>query len=316
MLIILLGVFVATASLVVGIYLFVNRRQLAAAMAARSRLEAPLSFVQPAASILRDTSASELAFLDRLLAGRSVTVRLTEALERAGIETRPGTFVIVAGICALGAVLAGSFLGAGLLPAWFLAGAAAPVVWLRLRARRRLAAFQAQLPDALDMLVGAMRAGYSLQTAMKFIGDEMPAPLGPEFNRFYDEQRLGMDVRDALLALQSRIGSSDLHMFITAVLVQRETGGNLSEILGNIADVMRQRSDLQRQIETLTAEAKLSARVLALLPGLVFFAMLSLDREFMQPMLEHPLGQMLLAVAALSVTVGYLVLMRIARVDL
>ena len=315
LLIALVGVFVATATLVVGVYLFVNRRQLATAETARARLAAALTFRAPQ-NILRDTTVSELPFLDRMLAGRSATRRLADAIERAGIDTKPGTFVLVTGIAGLCAVLVASFLDAGFALLWFAGGAAIPPLWLQRAGRRRLAAFQEQLPDALDMLVGAMRAGYSLQTAMKFIGEEMPAPLGPEFARFYDEQRLGMDVREALLALQARMGSADLHMFITAVLVQRETGGNLGEILGNIADVMRQRSDVQRQIETLTAESKLSARVLALLPGAVFVAMLALDPEFMRPMLDLPLGRMLLGVAAASVILGYVILMRIARVDL
>lgn len=315
LLLVLLGVFVATTTLIVGTYLFVNRRQFATAETARARLAAALTFTAPQ-HILRDTSASELPFLDRLLSGRTFTARLADALERAGVSTKPGTFVLLTGITALVAVLVGSFVAPGLTVAWLIAGAAAPPVWLQRMRRQRLAAFQEQLPDALDMLVGAMRAGYSLQTAMKFIGEEVPGPLGPEFGRFYDEQRLGMDVREALVALQRRIGSADLHMFITAVLVQRETGGNLSEILGNIADVMRQRSDVQRQIETLTAESKLSARVLALLPGTVFVAMLALNAEFMRPMLELPLGRMLLATAAASVILGYVILMRIARIDL
>jgi tight adherence protein B len=314
--VILLGVFVGTVSLCVGGYMFVHRRQYAAAEVARARLggDAADSDRAPAATILRDTSASELELLDRLLSGKAITARLTRALQRAGSAAKPGTFVLALGIAGVSGALAGSVLGSLALP---LAGVGlvVPVVWLKQRQRRRLAAFQEQLPEALDMLVSAMRAGYSFQTAMKFVGEEMPAPLGAEFLQFYDEQRLGVEVRTALLALQDRSASADMKMFVTAVLIHRDTGGNLSEVLSNIADVMRQRADVHRQVDTLTAQSKLSARILAVLPLMVFGAVISMDREFIRPMLEEPTGRFMLAYAAVSVILGYLILMRIAKVD-
>jgi len=190
-----------------------------------------------------------------------------------------------------------------------------PFLVLSIRKRRRLTSFQDQLPDALDMLVSAMRAGYSYPMAMKFIGDEMPAPIGPEFLRCYDEQKLGVDARTALLSLQDRVPSTDLTLFVTAVLIQRETGGNRGEVLSNIADVMRQRADVHRQIDTLTAESKMSARMLALLPLIVFLAISLLDPGFMHPMLVNPTGRILLIFAALSVATGYWIMMRIAAID-
>jgi tight adherence protein B len=196
-----------------------------------------------------------------------------------------------------------------------LFGALLPFLWLRRRQRQRLEAFQGQLPDAIDMLVSAMKAGYSFQAAMNFIGQETPAPLGPEFARFYDEQRLGIDVRSALLSLQTRVDSMDLKMFVTAVLVQRETGGNLGEVLANISDIMRERFALEGELETLTAESRLSARILAALPVLVFLGMFALNPGFMRPMLQHPAGQAMLALALVSVGLGYLVMVRISDID-
>ena len=315
---VLLGVFVATVSLCVGAYLFVNRRQFAAAELARARLSAdgggPVDR-HPIHSILRDTSASELELLDRLLSGKRATARLARELQRAGSSAKPGTFVLVLGIGAASGALVGNVLGSGLTLPLVAMGLALPVVWLKRRQRRRLAAFQEQLPEALEMLVSAVRAGYSFQTAMRFVGDEMPAPLGAEFLQFYEEQRLGVEVRSALLALQERAGSSDMKMFVTAVLIHRDTGGNLGEVLGNIADMMRQRADVHRQVDTLTAESKLSARLLAVLPALVFAAVTALDPDFMRPILEQPLGRAMLAYAAVSVVVGYFLLMRASKVD-
>ncbi|MDQ3996948.1 MAG: type II secretion system F family protein [Gemmatimonadota bacterium] len=314
--VILLAVFVGTVSLCVGGYMFVHRRQYAAAEVARARLggDAADTPRAPAANILRDTSASELELLDRLLSGKATTARLTRALQRAGSAAKPGTFVLALGIGGVSGALVGSVLGSLALPLAAV-GLVIPVFWLKQRQRRRLAAFQEQLPEALDMLVSAMRAGYSFQTAMKFVGEEMPAPLGAEFLQFYDEQRLGVEVRAALVALQDRSASADMKMFVTAVLIHRDTGGNLSEVLSNIADVMRQRADVHRQVDTLTAQSKLSARILAVLPLMVFGAVISMDREFIRPMLEEPTGRFMLAYAAVSVILGYVILMRIAKVD-
>jgi tight adherence protein B len=314
--VILVGVFVGTVSVCVGAYVFVHRRQFAAAELARGRLSGDPSddARAPAANILRDTSASELELLDRLLSGKAVTARLARELQRAGSGAKPGTFVLALGIASVSGALAGSVLGSLAVPL-ALVGLAVPVLWLKQRQHRRLAAFQEQLPEGLDMLVSAMRAGYSFQTAMKFVGEEMPAPLGTEFVQFYDEQRLGVEVRAALVALQERSASQDMKMFVTAVLIHRDTGGNLSEVLSNIADVMRQRADVHRQVDTLTAQSKLSARILAVLPLFVFGTVISMDREFIQPMLAEPVGRFMLAYAATSVILGYVILMRISKVD-
>jgi tight adherence protein B len=314
---VLLGVFVATVSLCVGAYVFVHRRQFAAAelAGARTRDDSYDAARLPAANVLRDTSASELELLDRLLSGKAITARLTRELQRAGSAAKPGTFMLALGIGGLSGALAGSFLGAGLFAPLALAGLGVPVLWLKRRQQRRVAALQEQLPEALDMLVSAMRAGYSFQRAMKFVGEEMPAPMSTEFLHFYDEQRLGVEARAGLLALQDRSASADMKLFVTAVLIHRDTGDNLSEVLSNVADVVRQRVEVHRQVEALTAQSKLSARILVGLPLLVFGAVIAIDRAFIRPMLDEPAGRLMLGYASVSVILGYLILMRIAKVD-
>jgi tight adherence protein B len=314
-LLVLLAVFVASVALLVAGYMFVNRRRLEATADALSRL-ATTDEERRAISILKGAQAGGAGLLGRLLTGRSYTESLADELRRAGLSLSPATFVqiwfgsIVGGI-AVGTLL-GSSIFAGVLG---LAGVVAPLIWMKRRQRKRLEAFQAQLPDAIDMLVSAMKAGYSFQAAMNFIGQETPAPLGPEFARFYDEQRLGIDVRSALLSLQTRVESMDLKMFVTAVLVQRESGGNLGEVLANISDIMRERFALKGELETLTAESRLSARILAALPLLVFIGMFLLNPSFMNPMLKQPSGQIMLALAGVSVAIGYLVMVRIADIE-
>jgi tight adherence protein B len=314
-LLVLLAVFVATIALLVAAYIFINRRRIEAANDALSRL-ATTDEERRAISILKGAQAGGAGLLGRLLTGRSYTESLFEELRRTGSSMSPAGFVQISLIAIVTGASFGILVGGVIFAVVFgTLGAAVPFLWMKRRQRKRLEAFQAQLPDAIDMLVSAMKAGYSFQAAMNFIGEEMPAPLGPEFARFFDEQRLGIDVRSALLSLQTRVDSMDLKMFVTAVLVQRESGGNLGEVLANISDIMRERFALEGELETLTAESKLSARILALLPLLVFIGMFALNPAFMRPMLQQTAGQLMLVLAGVSVALGYLVMVRIADID-
>lgn len=312
----LLLVFAGVAGLLYGGYLFANRRSLAAKEAALERLQEVELTMQASRGLLRDESVSELEALDKVLAGREFTLRLSDELRRAGWSLTVGNFVLRAALAvALGFVAGRLVAGTAGIAIGTVIGAALPGLWLRRAIRRRERLFREQLPDALDMLTSAMKAGYSFQAAMKFIGEEISPPLGPEFLRFYEEQRLGVEVRTALVALQHRVNDLDLRMFVTAVLIQRETGGNLSEILGRIATLMRERSALKDEIETMTAEAKLSARVVAALPFVVFAAAWLIDRDFMDPLVGAALGPWVVAGAIGSVALGYFMLMRIADVN-
>lgn len=316
MILILAGVFIATLALIAGAFVFINRRALAEADVARDRLR-PATKSERAVPLLRDVRVSEVNVLNRLLAGKSWVDELQIQLMRADISMRPGAFVVLV----VAAGLAGSFIAVAVASpvvatVFAIAGWTLPWLWLRRSQKKRLRLFESQIPDAIDMLVSAMKAGYSFQAATQFLGDEMPAPMGPEFARFYDEQRLGIDVRDGLISMQERLNSLDLKMFVTAVLIQRETGGNLADLLGNLANVVRERIAMRGNIETLVAEPKMSARVLAILPVVVFLALSVATPGTMQPMLESPGGRLALFVAAVGVVVGYGIMMRIADVDI
>jgi tight adherence protein B len=312
----LTAIFLAVMAFIVGGYILVNRRTLEAAEVARSRLRVSDS-TEKTWSLLKDDRISEVPFLNRLLSGKAWVSALGVQLERAGSMLRPGTFVgvmIMSGV--LGTVLGAAVRGIGGV-FFTVLGWALPFIWLKWSQKKRLRQFEQQLPDAIDMLVSAMRAGYSFQAATQFIGEEMIAPLGPEFTRFYDEQRLGIDVRTALLGMQARIDSLDLKMFVTSVLIQRETGGNLSEVLSNLADLVRERLTMRSHIQTLIAEPKLSARFLAALPVIVFAVVSLLAPGFFGPMTEEGSGgRMVLVGSAISVVVGYMIMMRIADVDI
>jgi tight adherence protein B len=313
---ILASIFLATLSVIVGGYIFVNRKSLAEADLARERLSTPEG-VERTWRLLKDDRVSDLGFMNRILAGKGWVEELGGQLLQAGVNMKPGAFLmlwaaIAVSMTLIGLVLMSGFFGFVLM----LLGWVGPFFWLRRKQRKRLRTFEQQLPDAVDMLVSAMKAGYSFQAATQFIGDEMTPPAGPEFARFYDEQRLGIDVRTALLNLQGRMDSQDLKMFVTAVLIQRETGGNLGDVLQNLADLIRERIAMRGQIETLIAEPKMSARFLAALPVVVILVLAMVSPGFMTPMFASGGGRVALAAAALGVVVGYGIMMRIADVDI
>ena len=309
-------IFLGTLGVVVGGYIFVNRRSLTEADLARDRLSAPES-AERTWRLLKDERVSDLGFINAVLAGKGWVEELGITLTRAGMTMKPGAFILVWATCTVFFGFIGLQMMSGILGIIVaIFGLIAPLLWVRRKHKKRLSAFEQQIPDAVDMLVSAMKAGYSFQAATQFIGSEMPAPAGPEFARFYDEQRLGIEVRTALLNMQTRMDSQDLKMFVTAVLIQRETGGNLAEVLQNLADLIRERIAMRGHIETLVAEPKMSARFLALLPVVVALVLMVVSPQFLDPMLKSSGGRTSLGIAAISVIIGYSIMMRIADVDI
>ncbi len=322
-LLILAGVFIGALLLVVGAFVFVNRRRLAAADAVRSRLgggELPGSGLLRSdmpSSILRDSRVSEIPLLEQLLSGKGLTFWLEKEIAQAGSRQQPGEVVLFCVLSALVGLTAGQWAGGGVLAGLgFVLGGPVPLLVLRQRKKARMAKFTQQLPEALDLLINALRAGYSLQAAIEFAGRETSAPLGPELMRFYDESRLGVDARTALLALQARVGTEDVKMFVTSLLLQRETGGNLTEILGNIGNLVRQRLAFRGQVETLTAEPKLSAYVLTALPFLVFGFIYVTTPDYVKPLITTPQGHGMIAYAIISMALGFFIMMRIADAEM
>ncbi len=317
--IVLVSVFLGALLLVVGTFFFINRRRLSAADAARIRVgdSGGLLRGDEPISILRDERASDVQALNEMLSGRNLTIRLERELMHAGSKQKPGEFFLFTLLSAMVGLTLFQFIVGGMLS---LVGAliGGSIPWLLLKRRQgiRRKQFEVAFPDALDLMTNALRAGYSLQAAMEFVGRESPAPMRQEFLRFYDEQRLGVDVRTALLAMQERIGTEEARLFVTSLIIQRETGGNLVELLSNIANLIRERLKFQANLETLTAEPKMSARVLAGMPFVMFFAIYSINQDYMRPLLVEPIGKAVIVYALISVVIGYFVMSRIADVDM
>ena len=180
--------------------------------------------------------------------------------------------------------------------------------------RKRLTTFEQQLPDALDLMGRALRAGHAFSGAMKMVGDEMPEPVAGEFRTTFDELNYGISLQDALQNLATRVPSDDLRYFVIAVLIQRETGGNLTELLDNISALIRARLKLMGTIRVLSAEGRLSATILCILPFVVAVVIYLLNPKFIATLWTDPFGVRLLVAGAIGLVIGIIWTQRIIRI--
>jgi tight adherence protein B len=303
--------------LVIGLYVWFNRQRLARARDLRERLgslEELRERATESVAILKEAPVST-SVLDALLARSRFAPYLTALAARTGVEWSVGEVLGYVLLGGMAGVLASFVVQPLMSLAVGIAGVVAPFLVVRRRRAQREKAIEEQLPEAVDMLVNSLRAGYSLQAAMSFVGNELPAPLGPEFTRFHDEQRLGVDTRQALDNLQRRLSTLDARMFVLALLIQRETGGNLSEILGNISTVVRERINFRAQVGVMTAESKLSAVVLSAIPLGMYGVIRFMSPEYATELTETSFGRSLLMYGAVSLTIGFLWLRKIARIE-
>jgi tight adherence protein B len=188
-----------------------------------------------------------------------------------------------------------------------------PLLYLRFKKKRRVEKFKRQLPDGLDLIARALKAGHAFTSGMSLVAEEFDDPLGPEFDKTLDEINFGVSLQDALKSLGSRIDCPDLKYFVVSVIVQRETGGNLAEIIETIARLIRERFRLQGKIRTLTAEGRLSALILTILPFLLGFVLFLLNPEYMSTLFTEPAGRIMMWIALLLMLLGLLVMRRMIR---
>jgi len=256
--------------------------------------------------------------LNQAIAGRSFAEDLRIQLARADLKVTPGEFLAIQVITALlGFLLAQQFFR--FLPLALLGlivGFFAPRFYVAWRQRRRLQAFNAQLGDAINLMVNGLRAGYSILQAMEAVAREMPPPIATEFDRVVKEQQLGLSLDQALHNMLRRVHSDDLEMLVTAILIHREVGGNLAEILDTISFTIRERVRIKGEIRALTAQQQLSAYVLLALPvglGLILFG---INRDYMLNLFNSGiLGYFLVACTVVIMLIGYFVIRRIVQIE-
>src|SRR6185312_10671269 len=180
--------------------------------------------------------------------------------------------------------------------------------------KKRFKTFGAQLPDALELISRALRAGHSLAAGFNLVQEEMPAPISIEFGRVFEEQNLGIPMEQALQSLADRIPNLDLKFFSTAIILQRQTGGDLAEILDKIGYIVRERFKIWGQVQALTGEGRLSGAVLLALPPLLFVAVYRLNREYVMQLFTDPMGQQMLAGAVVMQVLGALAIRKIVNI--
>ena len=243
-------------------------------------------------------------------------VSLSKLFEQADCHIKPNT------LTAIGLLLAGGGVTASWLAKvpWFALPIAAvvmfalPWLWLWNKRRARLAKFASQLPDALELVARALRAGHSLQAGLHVVGEEMPSPIADEFSRVFEESNLGISVEEAMKGMCDRVPNLDLRFFVTSVSIQRQTGGDLAEILDKIGYVIRERFRILGQVKALTGEGRLSGIVLIALPFALFAFMLNTKPDYVESLWTTELGKKMSAAAIVAQILGALVIRKIVNI--
>jgi tight adherence protein B len=279
--------------------------------------KAPEQNLEEETALLRDEQLSQIPALDNLLRRSERVSAIQKVLSQAGMDMRAGNFL---GVCALSGVagaLLGYWLGKRVEIAWvcLLVGFVLPYSYASIKRNKRFEKFEELFPEAIDTLARAVRAGHAFTTALEMITNEVSDPVAGEFRQLYEEQKFGMPVRDALFNLTDRIPLVDVKFFVTAVMLQRETGGNLAEILDNLSYVIRERFKIQRQVRVYTAQGRLTMAFLMGMPPVVVGLLLMLSPQFVKPLFYDPIGHFLLVAGITLQTVGYFVIKKIIKIQ-
>ncbi|MCL6622906.1 MAG: type II secretion system F family protein [Syntrophobacterales bacterium] len=313
----LAALFVAVLFLLSAVYVLVweplrQRRKVAKRLEESS--DAYMRRVQLIKARQEDQTSPGLNLM-RLMLGKDRLLRLQRQMLQADVYRSPAEFLgLVALLFFSGLLLGAVFLKSllfGLLLGLFLAFL--PVFWLRQKRKHKATKVEAQLPDAMEILARSLRAGHTLPSAVELLGQEMDHPLGTEFRIAYEEQRFGLSMTEALENILERVDIRDLKYFVTAVLIQTDTGGNLAEIVEKIAHLIRARLNFKLKIRSLTAEGRLSAIVLSVLPIFVFLGMTLIKYEYEMALFFEPVGRVMLLLALILLITGSWIMHRLIQ---
>jgi tight adherence protein B len=268
-------------------------------------------------ALLRDEQLSQIPALDTFLRGSSRVSDLQKMLAQADMSLRVTNFLGISALTGVAATIITYVLSKRVEVAWIalLVGFVLPYSYASIRRNKRFEKFEELFPEAIDTLARAVRAGHAFTTALEMISAEVSEPVSGEFRQLYEEQKFGMPVRDALLNLTDRMPLVDVKFFVTAVMLQRETGGNLAEILDNLSYVIRERFKIQRQVRVYTAQGRLTMALLMGMPPIIVTTMLLLNPSFIRPLFSDPIGHFLLVAGITLQTIGYFVIRKIIRIQ-
>ncbi len=271
----------------------------------------------PDETVLKHKLEGPLPGMDRLVSGTGAGKRMTRLIEQSGVRTTPSALALISLVSAASV----GFLTFLFVPQRFaplvaaVVGGAIPILWVMHRRNSRMKKFEEQFPEALDLLSRAIRAGHALQTALGMVAEELPDPVGPEFKKTFEQQNFGLPLRDALNEMAARVAVLDVRFFVTAVLIQRDTGGNLAEILDNLAHVVRERFKIRRQVRVHTAHGRFTGYVLLALPAALAIALTFINPEHMQTLFRERMGQMMLLGAMVMQTIGFIWIRQVIKIE-
>jgi tight adherence protein B len=266
--------------------------------------------------LVRDEMLSSVPALNRLMMRWAWSTRFKDYVMQAGIKTRPGKILLTCGVLAFGAyVVTKPILSfpTPILIAVILG--ILPLAYVAIKRRRRLKRFEEYFPEALDLLNRAIRAGHAFTTGLGMIATEAPEPIAGEFRTTFEEQNFGLPLRDVLQNLCERVPLIDVRFFVTALLIQKETGGNLSEILDNLSHVIRDRFRIYREVRVKSAHARLTAAILIALPPIMVFSLRLINPHYMSVLFHDPIGPVILWGAAILQIVGSALLWKIVHIE-
>ena len=292
------------------------------APAAKKKMRARLASVQqlfvgsaqdPEFQLLRDQELSKLPSIHRLLVRIPFVIKLQTWMDQAAMEITAAMLLTMCCLLSFFTLLLSLMMNLGAPVALVAAagGAALPVLVVVVKRRRRLSKFEELFPDAIEMLSRAVRAGHAFTTGFELISHEMPEPVASEFQITYEQQNLGMPLREALGQLAHRVPTEDVNFFVTALQIQRESGGNLAEILDKLAYVIRERFKILRQVRVYTAEGRISLYILTAVPPVTALLMYVVNRDYIATLFTDPDGKKLVVAAVCFQIVGYFVMKRI-----
>ena len=309
---------VVTLAVFAAMSLFDQRKAQARVLRDRlSTVQKPADQHAPDLALLRDEVLSRIPAFDTFLRRSERVSLLQKMLAQGNVDVRAGNFLMLCAVSALGLAVIAFIAGGNMIFGWVgaLLGFFIPYAYASHMRTKRFAKFEEKFPETIDTLARAVRAGHAFTTALEMIANEVAEPVAGEFRQLYEEQKFGLPVRDALVNLTERIPLVDVKFFVTAVMLQRETGGNLAEILDNLSYVIRERFKILRQVRVHTAQGRLTMALLMALPPVIVVLMLLINPGFIQPLFTDPLGHALIVGGITLQTMGYFVIRRIIRIQ-
>jgi tight adherence protein B len=299
-------------------------RSVSSSASARQRLVVIEESIRPQnvglhGTALKDSAQrSYAAVIGKVLERYHFAARFKVLLVHANSKMEIGDAVLASAGCALLMFTAGYFFlhMIAVAAAMGLVGCVVPYGWLKHRSGKRVKSFNIALPDAIDLMARSLRAGHAMGSAIEMVADQLPEPVGFEFFQVFQQQRLGMQFRDAILQMGDRVPSRDLQFLITAILVQKETGGDLTEILDRASHVIRERVRIEGEVRTHTAQGRLTGWILGLLPIIMLVLINFVSPGYSTILLHDPTGQTMLGVGAILIVIGGLIIRRIVDVQI